>query len=93
MDTTHTFHFPFREITINLLNFVAITGLSFFEDVIPFNDVAYYSATTSDKWNRQLFRVTITLKDGCSLLAQYTEFVPNVRIKYDVEDITLEQLA
>ena len=35
MGTTHSFHFPFGEMTITPLDFVAITRLSFFREPVP----------------------------------------------------------
>ena len=43
MDTTHTFHLPVREMTITLLDFTAIIGLSFSREYIPLSDKAYSS--------------------------------------------------
>ena len=40
MDTTHTFHLPFGDMTITLLDFTAITELSFSREVVPFSDEA-----------------------------------------------------
>ena len=34
MDTIHTFHLPFREMTVTPLDFAAINGLSFFREPI-----------------------------------------------------------
>ena len=47
MDTTHTFHLPFREMTISLLIFTGIIGLSFSGEPIPLSNEAYSSRICS----------------------------------------------
>ena len=36
-DTTHTFHLPCGEFTLDLVSFAAITGIACVGDSIPFN--------------------------------------------------------
>ena len=40
MDTTHTFHLPFSEMTVTPFDFAAITGLSFSGEPVPFSGEA-----------------------------------------------------
>ena len=44
MDTIHTFHLPFEEMTISPLDFSTITGFSFSREPVPFSNEAYSSA-------------------------------------------------
>ena len=61
MDTTHIFHLPFREMTITLLDFAAITGLSFSRESIPLSNEAYNSSVVSNVWLRDLFGATTSM--------------------------------
>ena len=55
MDTTHSFHLSFREITINPLDFTTITGLSFSREPIPVSNEAYSSTVVRNMWLKDLF--------------------------------------
>ena len=65
MDITHTFHFPFGEMTIAPLDFAAITDLSFFGEVVPFSDEACNSVVARNAWLKDLFGVVDSVKCGC----------------------------
>ena len=43
MDTTHSFHLPFREMTITPLDFAAIIGLSFSWEPISLSNEVFSS--------------------------------------------------
>ena len=49
MDTTHTFHLPFGEMTITPLDFVAIIRLSFSGEPIPISNKAYSSIVMQNR--------------------------------------------
>ena len=83
MDTTHTFHLPFKEMTVTPLDFAAITGLSFFGDPVLFSSEAYSSIVVRNRWLRDLFGVTTPVKSGCSSLIRYTHLVENFRVEHD----------
>ena len=72
MDTTHTFHLPFGEMSVTPLDFAAITGLSFYGEPIPFSGEAYESAVARHTWLKDLFEVVASVKSGCSTLLRYT---------------------
>ena len=84
MDTTHTFHLLFKEMTITLLDFAAITGLSFSREPIPLSNEAYSSVMVRNRWLKDLFGVTASINSGCSSLIRYTQLVDEVRSGYDV---------
>ena len=66
MDTTHSFHMPFGEMTITLFDFSAITGLSFSREPILLSNEVYGSALVRNVWLKELFRATTSVKSGCS---------------------------
>ena len=65
MDTTPSFHLPFGEMTITLLDFAAIILLSFFEEPILVSNEAYGSIVVRNRWLKDLFGVTTTIKSDC----------------------------
>ena len=93
MDTTHTFHLPFGELTITPLDFVAITGLSFSGEAVPFSGEACNSAVSRNAWLKDLLGVITSVKSGCSTLLRYTQLVDKVRLGYDSGCVSSEQLA
>ena len=94
MDSTHTFHLPFGEMTIAPLDFAAITGLSFSGLPVPFGAAAYYpSASSTDEWAIELFGRKMEKKDGCSSLVRYSKFVDDVHEDFTKGEATSEQLA
>ena len=93
MGTTHTFHLPFGDITITPLDFTAITGLSFSGEAVPFSGEAYSSLVVRNRWTKDLFRIVALMKSGCSYLARHIEFIFGVISKYDIGDVSSEQLA
>ena len=68
MDTTHSFHLPFGEMTITQLDFTAIIGLSFSGEPILMSNEAYGSAVVRNRWLKDLFGATTAVKSGCILL-------------------------
>ena len=93
MYTNHTFHLPFREMTITPLDFVANPVLSSFEEAIPFSDEACSSMVVRNTWLKDLFRVVASVKSGCSTLLWYTQLVDKVRSGYDSGRVSSEKLA
>ena len=93
MDTTHTFYLPFREMIITLLNFAAITGLSFSRELVPLSSEAYSSAMVRKRCLKDIFKATTSVKSGCSSLIRYTELMAKVRSGDDIGHVSLEQLA
>ena len=83
MDTTHTFHLPFGEMTITPLDFAAITGLSFSGEPVPFSGEACESAAARYTWLMDLFGVVASVKSGSSTLLRYTRLVDRARSGYD----------
>ena len=75
MDTTHTFHLLFYEMTITPLDFTAIIGLSFSGEPVPFSSEVYSSVVIWNKWLRDSFSVMALVKSGCSSLIRYTHLV------------------
>ena len=71
MDTIHTFHLPFGEMTITPLDFAAITGLSFFGEPIPLSNETYSSVAVRNVWLKDLFGFTASMKSGCSSLIRF----------------------
>ena len=71
MDTTHTFHLPFQEITITPLDFATITRLSFSGEPIPLSNEAYSSMVVRNVWLKELFGVTAFVKSSYSSLIRY----------------------
>ena len=61
-------YLPFGEMTITLLNFPAITGLSFSGKPIPMSNKAHSSAVVRNRWLKDLFGATAAMKFGCILL-------------------------
>ena len=49
MDTMHTFDLPFEEMTITLLDFLTITGMSFSGEPIPFSSEACSFVVTRNR--------------------------------------------
>ena len=82
MDTTHTFHLPFGEMTITPFDFAAITGLSFSGSPLHLV-VRCIVVVVRNRWLKDLFSVTASLKSGCSSLIWYTQLVNRVRSKND----------
>ena len=68
METTHTFHLPFEEMTITSLDFAAITKLSFSREPIPLSNEVYSSMVMRNVWLRDLFGATSSIKFDCSSL-------------------------
>ena len=68
MDTTHTIHLPFREITISLLDFAAITRLSFSREPVPLSSEVYSSVVVRNMWLEDLFGFAASMKFDCSSL-------------------------
>ena len=68
MDTTHSFHLPFGEITITPLDFATITELSFCREPIFMSNEGYSSTLVRNKWLKDLFRATTDVKSGYILL-------------------------
>ena len=64
MDTTHSFHLPFREMTITSLDFAATTGLSFSREPIPVSNEAYSSTVVRYRRLNHLFEAPIDMKSG-----------------------------
>ena len=83
MDTTHTFHLPFGEMTVTLLDFAAITDLSFSGEPVPFSSEACESAVARHAWLKDLFGVVASVMSSCSILLRYTLLVVRVRSGYD----------
>ena len=90
MDTTHTFHLSFGEMTVTPLDFAAITNLSFSEEPVPFSGEACESAVARHTWLKDLFRVIVSLKSGCSTLLRYTQLIDRVRSGYDADYVSSE---
>ena len=57
MDTSHTFHLPFSEMTVTPLDFAAITGLSFSGEPVPFSSEVCESTVARHTWLKDLFSV------------------------------------
>ena len=72
MDTTHSFHIPFGEINITPLDFIAITGLSFFGEPIRMSNEAHSFVVVRNRWPEDLFGATTAVKFGCFSLVRYT---------------------
>lgn len=62
------FYFPFGEMTITPLDFIAIIGLSFSREVVPFNDEACDSVVVRNIWFKDFLGVVAFVKSGCSTL-------------------------
>ena len=92
MDTTHTFYLPFGEMIVTL-DFVAITGLSFSREPVPFSSEACSSVVVRNRWLRDSFGVMTPMKSGCSFLIRYTHLVEKVRAEHDTGHFSSEQLA
>lgn len=54
MDTTHSFHLPFEEMTTTLLDFITITRLIFFKEPVPFSNEVYSFVVVRNKWLKDL---------------------------------------
>ena len=93
MDTTHTFHLPFGEMTVTPLNFAAITRLNFYREHVLFSSKAYSFVVVKNRWLRDSFGVMTPMKFGCSSLIRYTHLVEKVRLEHDTGSVSLEQLA
>ena len=65
MDTIHSFQLPFGEMTITPLDFIVIIGLSFSREPIPVNNEAHSSAVVRNRWLKNLFEATASVKSGC----------------------------
>ena len=90
MDTTHSFHLPFGEMTITPLDFVTITGLSFSGEPIPVSNEPYSSTVVRNIWLKDLFGAIAAMKSGCILLVRYTQLIDKVRLAYDAGRISSE---
>ena len=93
MDTTHTFHLPFGEMTITPLDFTVITGLSFSGEPVPLSSEAYSSVVMRNRWLKDLFGVTASVKSSYSSLIRYTYLLNKVRSEHDSGHVMSEQLA
>ena len=90
MDTTHTFHLPFGEMTITPLDFAAIIRLSFSGKPVSFSSEAYNFIVVRNKWLRDSFGVMTPMKSGCSFLIRYTHLVEKVRAEHDTSHVSSE---
>ena len=88
MDTTHTFHLPFGEMTITSLDFATITDMSFSEEPIPLSNKAYSFAVVRNVWLRDLFRATAFMKSSCVSFVRYTQLVDKVRSAYNAGHVS-----
>ena len=93
MDTTHSFHLPFEEMTVTPLDFAAITRMSFFGEPTPLSNEVYSSAMVRNRWLKDLFRATGIVKYGCVSLVRYMQLVDKVKSAYDAGCVSSEQLA
>ena len=88
MDTTHSFHLPFEEMTVTPLDFAAITQMSFFGEPTPLSNEVYSSAMVRNRWLKDLFRATGIVKYGCVSLVRYTKLMNKVRSGHNVGRVT-----
>ena len=88
MDITHSFHLPFREITVTPLDFATITGLSFSGEPVSVSNEAYNFVVVRNKWLKDLFRATAIVKFGCTSLVRDTELMEKVRSGNDASRVT-----
>ena len=81
---------PFGEMTVTPLDFMAITGLTFSGEPVPFSGEACESAVARHTWLKDLFDVTASVKFGCSTLLRYTQLVDRARSGYDAGYVSSE---
>ena len=90
IDTTHTFHLSFGEMTITPLDFAAITGLNFSREPVPFSSVVYSSVVVRNIWLKELFGVTFSIKFDYYSLIRYTHLVDKVKLEHDASRVSSE---
>ena len=88
-----TFHLPFREMTVTPLDFVAITGLSFFGELVSFSSNACSFVVVRNRWLRDSFGIMAPVMSYFSSLIRYTHLVEKVRAENDTGHVSSEQLG
>ena len=77
-------------MTVTPLDFAAITGLSFFGELVPFSSKACSSVVVRNRWLRDLFGVMAPVKSGYSSFIRYTHLMEKVRAEHHTGRVSLE---